>query len=115
MGHDLDMSSAAGTGDVALTIVVMRFQASDPERLLSVLAKYVVLARGHRGCRNIDLVASATTPGRLVVIQKWDSPESQRNHFDSADMVEMAEACRSLLAEPPDIDLLEAVSAHDLA
>ncbi len=96
-------------------MVVMRFAAADPERLLSVLAKYVVLARGHPGCRNVDLVASVTRPGRLVVIQKWDGPAAQQAHFDSADMVEMAEACRGLLTEPPDIDLLEAISAHDLA
>lgn len=101
--------------EVELTVVVLRFQAADPEALLSVLAKYVVLARGHPGCRNVDLVASVTTPGRLVVIQKWGSPEAQRAHFDSSDMVEMAEACRGLLVEPPDVDLLEAISAHDLA
>ena len=101
--------------DVELTVVLLRFQAADPETLLSVLAKYVVVARGHPGCRNIDLVASVTRPGRLAVIQKWDSPDAQRAHFDSPEMVEMAEACRGLLAEPPDIDLLEAISAHDLA
>ena len=101
--------------DVDLTVVVMRFAAADPEALVAVLAKYVVLARGHPGCRNIDLLASVTTPGRVVVIQKWDSPEAQRAHFDSPDMVEMAEASRGLLAAPPDIDLLDAISAHDLA
>jgi quinol monooxygenase YgiN len=101
--------------EVQLTVVVMRFQAADPERLLAVLAKYVVLTRGHPGCRNVDLVASVVTPGRLVVVQKWESPEAQRAHFDSEDMVEMAEACRGLLSEPADIDLLEAISAHDLA
>jgi hypothetical protein len=29
-------------------------------------------------------------------------------------MVEMAKACQGLLAQPPQIDLLEAISAHDL-
>jgi hypothetical protein len=29
-------------------------------------------------------------------------------------MVEMARACQDILAQPPDIDLLAAVSAHDL-
>jgi quinol monooxygenase YgiN len=101
--------------DLELTVVVMRFEAADPERLLGVLAKYVVLARGHPGCRNVDLVASVSHPGRLVVIQKWDSPAAQRAHFDSSDMVEMAEACRGLLSQAPDVDLLEAISAHDLA
>jgi quinol monooxygenase YgiN len=47
-------------------------------------------------------------------VEKWESPVAQRAHFDSTDMVEMAEACRGLLAGPPDIELLEGISAHDL-
>jgi len=103
-----------GDSEVELTIVTMRFEAADPERLVPVLAKYVVLTRMHPGCRNVDLCVSVTTPGRLLVIEKWESSSAQRAHFDSADMVEMAEACRGLLAGPPDIDLLEGISAHDL-
>ncbi|MDZ7676792.1 MAG: antibiotic biosynthesis monooxygenase family protein [Acidimicrobiales bacterium] len=103
------------TDDVEVTIVTMVFDTTDADRLLPVLAKYVVLTRGHPGCRNIDLCRSATTDDRYVVIQKWDSPEAQRAHFDSADMVEMAESCAGLLATPPAIDLLEGISAHDLA
>ena len=101
--------------EVELTIVTMVFDSAQPERLQSVLAKYVVLSRGHPGCRNIDLCASATAPGRFVVIEKWDSPEAQRAHFDSEEMVGMAKACEGLLAKPPQIDLLEGISAHDLA
>ena len=100
--------------DVELTIVTMVFDASQPDALQSVLAKYVVLSRGHTGCRNIDLCASATDPGRFVIIEKWETPEAQQTHFDSDDMVEMARACTGLLASPPKIDLLEAISAHDL-
>jgi len=100
--------------DVELTMVTMVFDSSDSEALQSILAKYVVLSRGHPGCRNIDLCASATTPGRFVVIEKWDSPATQRAHFDSADMVEMATSCTGLLTRPPLIDLLESISAHDL-
>jgi len=100
--------------DVELTMVTMVFDSSDPEALLSILAKYVVLSRGHPGCRNIDLCASATTPSRFVVVQKWQSPAAQEAHFDSADMVEMATACTGRLTGPPVIDLLEPISAHDL-
>jgi quinol monooxygenase YgiN len=100
--------------DVELTMVTMIFDSSDADRLLSILAKYVVLSRGHPGCRNIDLCASATTPGRFVIVQKWESPEAQQAHFDSSDMVEMAGACTGLLTRPPAIDLLETISAHDL-
>ncbi len=101
--------------EVAVTLVTMAFQASDPDRLVAVLAKYVVLSRGAPGCRNIDLCASATRDGRYLVIEKWDSPEAQRTHFDSAEMVEMAESCQGLLTAPPDIDLFDGISAHDLA
>lgn len=100
--------------DVDLTIVTMRFEATDRARLEAVLARYVVASRAHAGCRNIDLCASETHPGRYLVVEKWDSPEAQRAHFDSDDMVEMAQACQDVLAGPPDIDLLAAVSAHDL-
>jgi quinol monooxygenase YgiN len=100
--------------DAEITLVTMRFEATDPEKLLGVLSKYVVLSRQQPGCRNIDLTGSVAIPGRFVVIQKWDSPESQQAHFDSAEMVEMAKACEGLLREPPEIDLLEGLSAHDL-
>ena len=101
--------------EVETTLVTMTFDASDPERLLGVLAKYVVVSRGAPGCRNMDLAASATKPGRYVVIQKWDSPAAQQRHFDSIDMVEMAQSCVGLLAAAPQIDLLEGISVHDLA
>jgi quinol monooxygenase YgiN len=101
--------------DIELAIVTMRFMASDPATLLSVLSKYVVMTRMHPGCRNIDLCASVTTPGRYLLIQKWDSPAAQRQHFDSDVMVEMARACSGILAEAPEIDLWDGPSAHDLA
>ncbi len=106
--------TAPADGEVDLMMVTMRFDAADPEALQSVLARYVVVSRGHPGCRNIDLALSATTPDRFVIIQKWESGEAQRAHFDSADMVQMAESCAGLLAAPPLIDLLESISAHDL-
>jgi quinol monooxygenase YgiN len=101
-------------GEVELSIVSMTFDAVDAERLQSVLARYVVLSRGHPGCRNIDLALSRTRPDRFVIVEKWESGEAQRAHFDSQDMVEMATACAGLLSSPPDIDLLEPISAHDL-
>jgi len=100
--------------DVDITLVTLRFDASDDAALSAVLARYVVAARGHDGCRNIDFCASVTSPSRFVIIEKWASPQAQRAHFDSPDMVAMAEACRGLLAQPPDIELLTGVSAHDL-
>lgn len=109
------MADTTRGGDVDLTMVTMSFDASDASRLQSVLAHYVVISRGHPGCRNIDLALSSTVPDRFVILQKWETPQAQRVHFDSAAMVEMARSCDGLLASPPRIDLLEPISAHDLA
>ena len=104
--------------DVDLTVVTMQFDArADTDtngQLLAALSKYVVLARMEAGCRNIDLVSSVTHAGRHLVIEKWESPAHQRDHFDSPVMIDMATACTGLLAAPPTIDLWEPTSAHDL-
>ncbi|CAN5650236.1 hypothetical protein BH10ACT2_BH10ACT2_02260 [soil metagenome] len=101
-------------GEVELTIVTMEFQAADADSLIAVLSKYVVLTRMQPGCRNLDLIASVTNPGRYLVIQKWESGAAQRAHFDSSEMVAMAKSCTGLLSAPPKFDLWEGVSAHDL-
>ena len=100
---------------VEIALVTMVFDASDPDALLTNLSKYVVLARGEVGCRNIDLCVSFAVSTRFVIIEKWESAELARAHFDSTLMVEMAESCDGILRAPPEIDLLEGLSAHDLA
>jgi len=100
--------------EVDLAVVTMRFDAVDDAALFAVLSKYVVLTRMQDGCRNVDLCSSVTTPGRHLIVQKWDSFERQRAHFDSELMIEMATACNGLLSSAPDIDLWDPTSAHDL-
>jgi quinol monooxygenase YgiN len=112
---DSESVEFASLAPVELVIVTMRFDAADPGALLGVLSKYVVMTRMQAGCRNIDLCASVTHPGRYFVIQKWDSASAQQAHFDSREMVDMATSCTSLLTAAPDIDLWDSVSAHDLA
>lgn len=100
--------------EVELTMVTMTFDAADDAALLAILSKYVVLTRMQDGCRNVDLCASVTHPGRHLVVQKWETPGHQRAHFDSDVMIDMATACVGVLASAPDIDLWDATSAHDL-
>ena len=101
--------------EIEPVMVILGFHTERPEELMEVLARYVVLSRGHPGCRNIDYVASITDPGRLMVVEKWESLESQRAHFDSDQMVSMARESVPLLNAEPDIDLFEGISMHDLA
>lgn len=112
-----DLGDRADT--VELVVVTMRFDAdaddTAADRLAAVLARYVVLTRMEPGCRNVDLCAAAADPRRVLVIEKWSSPAAQRVHLDGDAMVAMAEACRGVLAGPPQIELWDGVSAHDLA
>ena len=102
--------------DLELAVVLGRFEARTGREadLAAVLAAYVVLTRRRTGCRNVDLVSSAVRPGRLVVIEKWESAELARAHLDAPETVAMAEDAVDLLATPPDLDLYDAVSAYDL-
>ena len=110
------MTEPAKGADLTLAVVAGVFDARPGAEaaLGSVLARYVVVARTSPGCRNIDLVASLTTPGRFLVYEKWESTEHQREHLTSAVTEEMAAAALPLLAGPPDLGLFEAISAHDL-
>jgi quinol monooxygenase YgiN len=96
-------------------MVVLSFRTDNTEALMEILAQYVVLSRGQPGCRNIDYVASVTNPDRLMVVEKWESADTQRAHFDSQAMVDMATNAVPLLKAEPDIDLFEGISMHDLA
>lgn len=100
----------------ALAVVVGTFDArpGQAREVGGVLARYAVMSRGEPGCRNIDLVASLTTPGRLLVYEKWASLPAQAEHLSSPAFRELAEALASLLARPADFGLYEAISAHDL-
>jgi len=102
--------------EVELSIVAGSFVARSGREadLAAVLAKYVVVTRNAPGCRNVDLAASIATPGRFLVVEKWDDAELQTAHLDSDEMVEMAESATSMLTGPPDLDLFAAISAHDL-
>ena len=110
------MSEPAEGAEITLAIVAGVFDArpGNEAELGAVLAHYVVLSRTSPGCRNIDLVASLTTPGRFLIYEKWESPDFQREHLRSAVTEEMAAAAMPLLAGPPDLGLFEAISAHDL-
>lgn len=105
--------AAAGERPEPVIVTMVWERVSDA--LLGHLARYVVLSRGDEGCRNIDLCASVTEPGRVVVIEKWASRDAQRRHFDGEAMVALANAARALDAGRPAVDLLDGISAHDHA
>jgi len=99
-----------------LAVMTARFDPmpGSEEPLLAVLARYVVVTRRAPACRNVDLLASAAHPGRLLLVAKWESPADARAHLDSPEMAEMAAAAVPHLAQRPEVDLYDTISAHDL-
>jgi len=102
--------------EVEINVVAGLFQARSGKEaeLAAVLARYVVLTRSVTGCRNVDLVTSASTRGRFLVVEKWDDAAAQRAHLDSDPMITMATQSAALLTGPPDLELYDVISAHDL-
>ncbi len=104
---------AAGQAPEPAVVTMVWEQVTDA--LLGHLARYVVLSRADPGCRNIDMCASVTSPGRVTVIEKWANAASQQAHLGGPTLLALATAARDLGAARPVIDLLEGISAHDLA
>lgn len=105
-----------GRDDPAIVMVTMTWDAlpGRGDDLGAALARYVVLARRSDGCLNIDLGASIEADGRFVVVEKWHDAAAQRAHYGSALLSELAADTQPLLAQPPRLDLCDAISAHDL-
>jgi quinol monooxygenase YgiN len=102
--------------DPELAVLTARFDpmpGSEPA-LGAVLARYVVITRQAAGCRNVDLLASASHPGRILLVEKWGSAATARAHLDSPEMAEMAAAAVPHLVARPEVDLYDTISAHDL-
>jgi quinol monooxygenase YgiN len=99
-----------------LAVLTARFDPlpGSEEPLMAILARYVVLTRQMTPCRNIDLLASGSVPGRLLLVEKWASAADARAHLDSPEMAEMAAAAVAHLATRPEVDLYDTISAHDL-
>ena len=102
--------------DPELAVLTVRFEPKpgSEQPLMAILARYVVVSRQIPACRNIDLLASATQDGRLLLVEKWASLGDARTHLDSPEMAEMASAVVAHLAARPEVDLYDTISAHDL-
>ncbi len=103
--------------EVEIAVLTASFDAipGNEAALAAVLARYVVMTRHEPPCRNVDLVASTTVAGRMLVIEKWESDEAARTHLDTELMAAMAREAVPLLVNKPVVDLYDSISAHDLA
>ena len=78
------------------------FQALEgkAERLRALLTASLPAIRSSKGCRSCRLLQSQGDPGRILVIEVWDSVEAHQASVKSIPP-EMVEKTRSLLAAAP--------------
>lgn len=100
--------------EIAVLTAVFDARPGAEETLAAMLARYVVMTRREPACRNVDLAASITHSGRVIVIEKWESADAAQAHLNSALMTEMATEAVQLVARQPELDLYDAISAYDL-
>ena len=100
--------------EIAILTGIFDARPGAEETLAAILARYVVMTRHERACRNVDLVTSLTHGGRFLVIEKWESADAVQEHLDSSLMTDMAREALPTLAEQPVFDLYDTISAHDL-
>jgi quinol monooxygenase YgiN len=117
VGHEEATVPDPADPDVEIAVLTACFDARPgaEEELLGALARYVVMTRHEPTCRNVDLVASVTQPGRFLVIEKWESAAAVQAHLDSTLMTDMARTAIASIISKPTIDLYDSISAHDLA
>ncbi len=100
--------------DIAMLTAAFDARPGAEETLVATLSRYVVLTRSEPACRNVDLIASFTHRGRVMVIEKWESADALQAHLDSHLMISMARDTVPLLATEPAIDMYDTISAYDL-
>jgi quinol monooxygenase YgiN len=111
-----ELSKVFVPDDVEIAVLTATFDAREgaAEALAATLARYVVMTRNEPACRNVDLAASVTHSGRMLVIEKWESASAAQAHLNSRLMTDMANEAIPLLAHKPELDLHDSISAHDL-
>jgi quinol monooxygenase YgiN len=81
---------------------ISEFQALDGkgERLRALLTAAVPAIRSSKGCHSCRLLQSQSDPGRILVIEVWDSVDAHQASVKSIPP-EMVDKTRSLLAAAP--------------
>ena len=78
------------------------------DRLLAVAREHVERSRTEPGCLSHAVHRDVENPLRLVFVEEWASREALKTHFAVPGSREFVETIRSLVAEPPTLDVYAA-------
>jgi quinol monooxygenase YgiN len=92
--------------------VVARFKAKDgmEKKLRELLLTLINPSRSDDGCINYDLHQSIEDPAIFIFYENWSSREHLDKHGSTAHIRAFRSKATDLLAEPPELTLLEMIS-----
>lgn len=96
------------TLDVVAVITAKSGSEAIVEQALKTL---VVASRRDHGCISYDLLASESTPGTFVTIEKWESQEDLDAHMSSSHIADVITAAGDHFDGSPAIHTLRSLEA----
>jgi quinol monooxygenase YgiN len=98
-----------------MSVVVVATILPKPEHRDEVIAAFrdtIAQVHGENGC---ELYALHLAPDRLIMVEKWASPEAFRTHGKSAALAALNPKLAGKVAGPPEVIVTQPVAAGDPA
>jgi quinol monooxygenase YgiN len=99
-----------------MTIVVTALVQVRPEEVdaaLPILETAITATHGEAGCISYALHRDVEDPARLVIVEKWASPEALAEHAETPHLKQLFTDLGPLLAAPPTIVRTEPIPIGD--
>ncbi len=96
-----------------MSVVVVATIVPKPEHRDEVIAAFrdaIAQVHGEDGC---ELYALHEAPDRLIVVEKWASPEALRAHGKGAALAALNPQLAGKVARPPEVIVTQPVPAGD--
>lgn len=93
--------------------VVARFRAAEgsDRELKELLLSIIEPSRSDEGCISYDLHQALKDPALFVFYETWENKELLNKHSASPHIQQFRPKLKALLAEPPEVTLMEKISS----
>ena len=95
-----------------VVVATIRPVAEHRDEVIAAFTETIELVHSEDGCELYSLNAG---PDRLIMIEKWSSPEALAVHSKGANLAALNRKLKGKVAAPPEVIVLEQVPAGDPA
>lgn len=89
-------------------VVTLRLTPSDPKAFQTFLAEILPDTRKARGCRYSKTYVGKESPGEVLLLQEWDSPEDQQAYMAWRESTGVLQKFLGHLAKPAEVQIWQA-------